>query len=568
MKPNAIGSFCLVLHGHLPYVLRHGEWPHGEDWLYEAAAETYLPVLAVIDECLFFNAQPRFTIGLTPVLLEQLADEHFKEGFDRYLQDRVARARSDEAEFKAHNEGHLAYLAQRWQEFYGKLREQFHQIDRDIPKAFAQRAQKGLIEILTSAATHGYFPLLLEDASIRAQMRAGVATSERILGFKPSGMWLPECAYRPQGWWTPGISWGGKKNRIGVEHLVADEGITHFFVEHQLVESCRSEYVNNGGAWHKVGWDEAQKYPARGWRNVHESHSVNSDGSGPGRVTVFARDPRICETVWSGSIGYPADGVYLEFHKKQGERRGLRYWKITGKGVDLGQKHYYYPDDTKGKVFEHAQHFCTMVRDRLWQHHHQTGRHGVAVACFDAELFGHWWFEGPRFIRDIMLTLNADPHIELSTTAEYMSRHPADMTVSLPEGSWGEGGDHRVWLNDQTRWIWEVAYRAEALFGKLTFNLPWRDPAHRELRDLMEHAGRELLLMQASDWPFVISRGQAIDYGIKRFVLHAGRFENLCAMAEKIARGEALTDLERFEIKDIQLHDPVFPKIDLNWWNM
>jgi len=568
MKPNAIGSFCLVLHGHLPYVLRHGEWPHGEDWLYEAAAETYLPILAAIDECVFLNAQPHLTIGLTPILLEQLADEHFKDGFARYLEDRVQRAKSDELEFKQGNELHLAYLATRWQQFFGDLQTQFTKIDRNIPKAYAERAQKGLVEILTSAATHGYFPLLLEDASIRAQVRAGLATSERILGFKPTGMWLPECAYRPQGWWTPGISWGGARNRIGVEHLVADEGVDHFFLEHHLVESARSEFVNNGGNWHKIGWDEAEKYPNRGWRNVHQSHALNSDGSGPGRVTVFARDPRICEVVWSGAIGYPADGVYLEFHKKQGERRGLRYWKITGKGVDLGQKNYYYPDDTTGKVFEHAQHFCNSVKEQLWAQYHRTGKHGVAVACFDAELFGHWWFEGPRFLRDVMLTLNADPHIDLCTTEQYMKDHPTDMTVSMVEGSWGEGGDHRVWLNEQTRWIWEVAYRAEALFGKLTFTLPWRKAECVELRDLLERAGRELLLMQASDWPFVITRGQAIDYGIKRFVLHAGRFETLCAMAEKVGRGEKLTDLEQFEIKDAQLHDPVFPKIDLNWWNM
>ncbi|NJL30789.1 MAG: hypothetical protein HC898_03685 [Phycisphaerales bacterium] len=173
MKPNAVGSFVLVLHGHLPYVLRHGVWPHGEDWLYEAAAETYLPLLSMLDECVFFNAVPKITMGLTPVLLEQLAHEHFKDGFDAYLEDRIARAKADEKDFAGFNNGHLLYLAQQWQEIFSKLREQFHAMDRDIPKAYAKQAKKGYVEILTSAATHGYFPLLLEDATIRAQMRGG-----------------------------------------------------------------------------------------------------------------------------------------------------------------------------------------------------------------------------------------------------------------------------------------------------------------------------------------------------------------------------------------------------------
>jgi 1,4-alpha-glucan branching enzyme len=568
MKPNAIGSFVLVLHGHLPYVMHHGVWPHGEDWLYEAAAETYLPLLAMLDECVFLKATPKMTVGLTPVLLEQLVSESFQRGFEAYLGDRVERAKADAQEFDKQHEGHLAHLARLWQEFYGKLGEQFRAIQRNIPAAFAEFARRGLVEILTSNATHAYMPLMLEDSTLRAQMRAGVATSQRILGFKPRGMWLPECAYRPSGPWQPPISWGGKRDRTGIEHVIADEGVAHFFVEHKLIEASRSEWVIDHGNLYKVGWDEATKYPGRGWRSVHEAHAVNSDGTGPGRATVLARDPRICEQVWSGTIGYPANGVYLEFHKKQGARRGLRYWKVTGKGVDLGQKAPYYPDDVPGKIFEHARHFCDRVKQRLREYRGWTGRHGAVVAAFDAELFGHWWFEGPRFLRDVLLTLSADPEIELCTAQEFIEQHPPDKVVSLPEGSWGEGGDHRVWCNDRTAWIWEVEYRAEALFGKLTYTLAWRDPKNVKLREMLEMAGRELLLMQASDWPFVISRGQAIDYGIKRFVLHAGRFENLCDMAEKTARGEELTDLERFEIEDAARHDTIFPKIDLNWWNL
>ncbi len=565
----AIGSLCLVLHGHLPYVLRHGVWPHGEDWLYEAAAETYLPILAMIDECVFLSARPTMTIGLTPVLLEQLSHDHFKQGFEHYLADRIDQARQDRKEFEGWNHGHMIYLARQWEEMYTRLAEQFAAINRDIPGAYARHARDGLIEILTSAATHAYLPLLYEDSSIRAQLRAGLASSHRILGFKPEGMWLPECAYRPGGNWDPPIAWAGKQHRIGLEHLIADETISHFFLENHLVEGSRSEWVRNEN-WSKVDWDESRKYPARGWRDVHEPQLVNGDGTSPGRVAAFGRDSVVCERVWSGTIGYPADGAYLEFHKRHGPRRGLRYWKITGPGVDLGGKHLYVPDNVPGKMHEHVSHFCQVVRQQLWDYHNRTGRHGMVLASFDAELFGHWWFEGPRFLRDVLLSLHADPDVDVQTSKQFLETHPPDKSVWLPRGSWGDGGDDSVWANERVNWMWDIEYRCEATFGRMTYELPWqKDP---QIEDLLKKAGRELLLLQASDWPFVITRGQAIDYGIKRFMLHVARFETLMDLCEKLGRDSAylgrLTDLEAHEIEDAELHDVIFPNIELEWWKM
>ncbi len=548
----AIGSFCLVLHGHMPYVLRHGLWPHGEDWLFEAAAETYLPLLATIGECRFFNGNPRVTVGLTPVLLEQMAHDDFKAGFAEYLRDRGEQAAADYDNFEQQGQLHTAYLATRWEQFYRSLEQQFEALDRDIPKAFAQQAEEGFIEILTSGATHGYLPLLLEDSSIHAQVRAGIESSQRILGRRPQGIWLPEGAYRPSGRWVPGTSWGAPDQRIGIEQFLAAEGLTHFFVESHLVESSHAH--NNG---HLAG------------ASVQEPVWVTSHGSNSATVAAFARDPHICKQVWCGFVGYPADGTYLEFHKRHGPRRGLRYWKITDRKSDLGAKDLYYPDDVERKIHEHCQHFCGQVKRRLYDYHHGTGRHGIVVACFDAELFGHWWFEGPRFLRDVLLTLNADPDVELCTAEEYLHAHPPEKWVVLPEGSWGEGGDHRVWANGTIDWMWQVEYRCEALFGKLTYHLPWRQ--NPRLRDLLQKAGRELLLLQASDWPFVISRAQAVDYGIKRFMQHVARFELFADAVERLAAppepSHRLTAVQKSEIRDAEIHDVVFPSINLDWWN-
>jgi 1,4-alpha-glucan branching enzyme len=543
----SVGSFCLVLHGHMPYVLRHGVWPHGEDWLYEAAAETYLPLLKVVEECQFLKGNPRLTLGLTPVLLEQLAHEDFKQGFQSYLRNRIERARSDRGDFTRQGQLHQVYLATRWEGVYEELSSQFAAIHRDIPRAFAEQAAAGRIQLLTSNATHAYTPLLLEDSSVRAQFRAGLASSKRILGLSLKGLWLPECAYRPAGTWTPPISWGGPRYRAGIDEAVAGEGLTHFFTEsHQIRSGLRP-----GAGPHEAVW-------------------VRRSGDGSGDVAALVRDPAICQQVWSGFVGYPADGAYLEFHKKQGESGGLRYWKVTDAHSGLGAKDLYYPDDVPGKLYEHAHHFCDEVRRRLQDHHHRTGRHGVVVACFDAELFGHWWFEGPRFLRDVLLTLNADPDVDLCTAEQYLERHPPDQGVVLSEGSWGEGGGHQVWNNDKVNWMWDVEYRRETLFGKLTYHLPWRQ--HTALASMLRDAGRELLLLQASDWPFVISRGQATDYGIKRFMQHVSRFDVLADLAERAAKDptclKKLNEVTAFELKDAQIHDVIFPEIDLNWWSV
>ncbi len=535
----AIGSMCLVLHGHLPYVLRHGVWPHGEDWLYEAAAETYLPILDMIDECNFFNAPPRITIGLTPVLLEQLAHEHFKHGFEQYLADRVDRARQDRKDFEAWNDGHLVYLATRWEEYYTKMAEQFAGMNRDLPSAFAERAQAGFIEILTSAATHAYLPLHVRRLERPGAAAGGLASSHRILGFKPRGMWLPECAYRRRRPVGPADRLGrqGKPHRPGAHDRRRDD--------HALLPGKpphRKQPQRMGAqrpmAPGRLGRSQPSIPPAAG-ETCTIPCLVNCDGMGPGRVAAFGRDAKVCEQVWSGTIGYPADGVYLEFHKRHGAKRGLRYWKITGNKVDLGGKHLYYPDNVPGKVHEHATHFCNTVKSRLWDYHNQTGRHGVVMASFDAELFGHWWFEGPQFLRDVIMTLNADPDVDLPDRAAVPGMLPArTRPYRCRAGRWGEGGDDRVWANDRVNWMWDIEYRCEANFGKMTFELPWKtDP---QIASLLKKAARELLLLQASDWPFVITRGQAIDYGIKRFMLHVSRFETLHRPLREAQPGQRL----------------------------
>lgn len=557
------GKLCIVLHGHLPYVLNHGSYPHGEAWLYEAAAETYLPLLDMIGEVALQRVKPAITIGLTPILLEQLAHPRFKTGFVAYLAERRQRAAADRKEFERDNSLHFAQLASQWEQWYGHISEIFERIKRDIPAEFAARCREGHVQLLTSNATHAYMPLLLNDQMIKAQIACGTFTSHKHLGLNPYGLWLPECAYRPScEQWLPSVLYEDPRNRAGLETFIAAAGLTHFFVDTHLISGAQPMGVMEKG--HLLPASQAGMHwdTNRGWGSVLDPVGVVSSYQEP-QVYAFARHPGVGEQVWSAARGYPGDGAYLDFHRKYGDH-GLRYHKVTTNTTPLGDKEPYDPQNVPGKVFEHAQHFCNVVRDTLRDYHDQTGRQGTVVAAFDAELFGHWWFEGIRFLRDVMLTLNAADDVQLSTVENALQNTARDKVVRMPEGSWGENGNHTVWINDKNRWMWEIEYRAEGQFLQLLHDLPWRSKPH--LKEMMARGARQLLLLQASDWPFVVHTGGAVDYGIQRFSGHATQFGRAMDIAQHLAGGNALTPMQQTEIADMDAHDTVFPNIDLDWW--
>jgi 1,4-alpha-glucan branching enzyme len=559
-----LGRLCIVLHGHLPYVLHHGSYPHGEAWLFEAAAETYLPLLDLLDEAQRNNVQPGLTLGLTPVLLEQLDHPRFREGLGAYLKERIERAEADAKEFEAANDARSAALARRWAEWYENARSSFTRIKGDMAGQFAAFQRAGLIQILTSAATHAYLPLLLNDEMIRAQLACGTQTSKKHLGKTSAGVWLPECAYRPATHqWMPAALYGQSRSRVGLETMIAGAGLDHFFVDTRLIaegkpmgtieaEGFRSAYEA------QLHWD----HDSRGWNSPLDPVGVVSEAHAA-HCFAFARHPGVSAQVWSGTIGYPAAGEYLEFHRKHGDR-GLRYHRVTSRTTPLGEKQAYAPADIAGKIYEHTQHFCSTILEALSEYKSKTGRTGTVVAPFDAELFGHWWFEGPKFLRDVIFTLADNSAIELSTTQHVLTEQPPDKVMRLPEGSWGLNGGNEVWLNDHTKWMWEIEYRGEGRFLRALHELPWR--AVPAVKQMLQRAGRQLLLQQASDWPFIVHSAAATDYAIQRFSGHATRFDRMLAIAETLAAGRTPSELENIQIAEADAHDNIFAEIDLEWW--
>jgi 1,4-alpha-glucan branching enzyme len=303
----------------------------------------------------------------------------------------------------------------------------------------------------------------------------------------------------------------------------------------------------------------------RGWRSELEPQRIVESGRLL-PVQVLARCPEVSEQVWSGKVGYPGDGRFLEFHKRHG-LRGLRYWRVTSSTAELGDKQLYEPEAAKRAVYDQARHFVDLVKGRLHMHRSRTGRPGTVCAPFDAELFGHWWHEGPDFLLEVFRRLHHDGDLVSATAGERFATTPSDKGVTMPEGSWGASGDHRVWLNDELRFYWEVAYRAEDRFIDLWHRAPWQ--AEGAARTLLTEAGRQLLLLQASDWPFVISTGGAVDYGMRRIFEHAGLFDDLCNGVEDLVRfgPEHPTDpVVEAALQRSRLLDPVFPDLVPEWW--
>jgi 1,4-alpha-glucan branching enzyme len=563
--PAPLGRLCLVLHGHLPYVLHHGVWPHGESWLYEGAAETYLPLLDLLDELATKQVRAGITLGLTPVLLEQLAHEQFKTGLVRYLNERMQLARHDAREFDALGQPGFSSLARRWEKWYADRLSHFERIRRDLPAAFADHFRAGRIEILTSAATHAYLPLLAEDSSLAAQIEIGNATSEKHLGRKPAGIWLPECAYRPAvNQWQPPVLFDQPRFRPGIELFLARNNLTHFFIDNHLIAQALPLAITDSTGTRPTSeallfWDNR-----RGWGSPLDPVGVASEATtNPPRVFAFSRHPRVSEQVWSAVTGYPGADAYLEFHRKHGDH-GLRYHRVTSHHTALMEKQPYDPAAVAGKSYEQARHFCTVLREVLSDYTKQTGRVGTITASFDAELFGHWWFEGIQFLRDVLLTLAFDQTVQVVTTEKVLAESAPDKVVRLPEGSWGEGGGHDVWLNDRTQWMWETEYRAESRFKQLLAGLPWQKKP--KVQAMLQKTARELLLLQSSDWPFAIYSAAAADYGINRFSLHSARFDRLATLSQQIAAGRVPDAVQATELAEADAHDVIFDSVDLGAW--
>ena len=504
---NTPGMVAFILHTHLPYVLHPGTWPHGSDWLYEAICECYLPLIQMCDRLLADGIRPGLSIDVSPVLLEQLAHPDLPELFEDYCAHHAVLARADADRFQQEsNEDSnetLAALALQWSDWYEQAQRSFTETyDRDVVGALRRLQNEGAIELMTCGLTHGYLPLIAEDTLVEAQIDLAVQVHRRHFGKLPAGIWLPECAYRPAYHWQtllPHPVYSTACARQGMEQILHRHGL-QFFVTDQPALSPYT-LVRAGGRHH------------------------------PETAVVFNRHREIALQVWSGQTGYPGDGDYLDFHKKY-YRSALRYWRVTGAGVDMQDKAPYQWEWAASKAREHAAHYVRIREVTLQHERSASGGDPVIALPFDTELFGHWWFEGPIFLEHVIRGLAASDVAKTVTASEAITRQQPERVVELPESSWGRNGNHDVWMNPEVQWIWEREYQLEYRL-RMFYEKHRRVGEDRLLHRLLVNAWREIFLAQSSDWPFLISTFSSKEYAEKRFYHHAEDAEHLLDLAER-----------------------------------
>jgi 1,4-alpha-glucan branching enzyme len=515
-------------------------WPFGEENIYQAIAEVYLPLLTLLDELADEQLDVAITLSITPILAEQLVDADIQQGFVTYCHDRMARLQTDIERFKHTEQAEPLALAQRYHSQYEQLVKRFVQrYKSNLITALRGHAEAGRLELVASAATHALLPLLLPEPWLKLQVELGVATFKRLFGQAPAGFWLPECGYRP-------AKLINNQWHQGLEATLEAQGIRYFFTEYHAIEVASSQSLaQQQAAQHQHARLHATPSPHAQddttTLTTHQAYRLANSA-----LAFIARNNAASFQVWSASYGYPGDGAYREFHKSD-EQSGAKYWRLTDKTLGLGDKTWYQPDLAQAKVAEHAQHFVDLLLEQAQQPTglSSEGSAPIINVAFDTELFGHWWYEGTDWLKAVLKLLAQQPQLKVSTASAALAQQPPQQALALPECTWGEGGQFWVWQNQQTDWI---APTLEALGNRLlTTFAKQRDTleANPLLQRVALQAIRELLIMQASDWPFLITTYQAKDYAIKRLEGHRANLWQLLGMLDTAhVDAQALKHLE------------------------
>ena len=576
-----LGAFTFVLHSHMPFYRGAGKWPHGEENLHEVMAETYIPLLEALTDLHEAGIPARITLGITPVLAEQLADPLVITNFEAYVQGEIKAAREEIARFEKNQEQHFLYLAHYYFDYYSHVLNTFQgRFKRDIISGFRRLQEAGIVEILTSAATHPYLPLMSRDSTIYAHLAIGKKATERHFGKTPNAIWLPECAYRPGYYAT--ASDGSRYERPGIERMLDEVGIGLFFSESNAIEGGqligRAEretrevlrevthvrelvpamYDQVAQTIEEMGIESAGFVTEKRLIPFEGGTAGGSDGTSQAYlvrdsdVAVLGRNRVVGEQVWSATFGYPGDGDYREFHRKD-ELHGFQYWRVTDNKADLAYKQLYDPYNAAGRVQAHADHFLHLVETELQHYADEHGRAGIIASAYDTELFGHWWFEGVQWLKEVLIRLAHSQTVELATATQCLTLCPAEKVIDLPESSWGHAGTHVTWINPETSWMWEAVQSAERRMEELVELHP---DASGGTEVALNQAARELVLLEASDWEFLYTTGQARQYAGDRFAEHVNRFN---ALADAIDEGSQ--NAEQLAAKYGE-RDNLFPDID------
>ena len=489
------GYLAFIFHSHLPYV-RHPEYNQSleEKWFFEAITECYIPLLRVFQGLNKDNIDYSVTFSLSPTLMAMMEDPFLQERYAAYLSRLQQLARKEEE--RTASDPVFFPLASLYRERLGftsyLLNDKYQ---RRLVEAFKDLQNSGNVELITSAATHGYLPLLgIQKETLYAQIAAGVEYYHMIFGKTPKGIWLPECGYDPD-----------------MEEIMSELGLYYFIT-----------------ATHGVLY-----------ASPRPKYGVYSPILTPAGLAAFGRDPETSHQVWSSKEGYPGDYNYREFYRDIGydldldyigeflhpagmrSNTGFKYYRITG---PTNYKEPYNIQRAADKAHEHAANFMFNREKQVEYYGEIMDRPPLVVAPYDSELFGHWWFEGPLWIDNLCRLISKNEHIKMITPGKYLEQgYPLQLSTPNPS-SWGDKGYHEVWLNGKNDWLYRHLHRAAEKMIALATNFP---RAENTLKDALNQSARELLLAQSSDWPFIITSGTMDLYAVSRITSHLIRFLKL-----------------------------------------
>lgn len=525
----AHGYLCLMLHAHLPFV-RHPEEEYflEENWLFEAITETYIPLIQVFEGLVRDEIDFRITMSMTPPLVAMLKDQLLQDRYLRHINKLIELSEKEIQRTKNHKE--LNHLALTYNKKFHESRDVFvHHYQKNIVNAFKKFQDLGCLEIITCCATHGFLPILgVDSKSAQAQIEVGVEQYRQAFGRLPKGIWLPECGYQK-----------------GVDDLLEKAGIRFFFIDsHGIINS-----------------DPSPKY------NVYAPLFC------PAGVAAFGRDWESSKQVWSADEGYPGDANYREYYRDIGHEldfeyikpyihpdgirvnTGIKYSRITGKS---DHKELYNFDWARDKAAEHAGNFMFNREKQIEHLSTHMDRPPIIVAPYDAELFGHWWYEGPQWINFLMRKIACDQNtIELITPSDYLERHPVNQVAQPSASSWGYKGYNEFWLNGGNDWIYPHLHNASKQMVELAKLFePFLDKPKSNLkRRALNQAARELLLAEASDWPFIMKTGTMVPYAHRRVKQHINRFIKLYNDLKN-------DTINKLWLEEVESRDNIFHSID------
>ncbi len=527
VENNIRGFWLLVLHAHLPFV-RHPEHIDSleERWLYEAVVETYIPLLELFEKLLSEGVDFRVVLSITPTLCNMLDDTFLQKRINAYLEKLVELAEK-EIYRNRYNDEFFSVSKMYYEKFKFTLYAFNEKYKKNLLSAFKKFQDLGFIEVITSSATHCYLPLYeVVPEGVRAQIKIGINDYKRHFGKSPYGIWNAECGYFS-----------------GLENLLGEEGIKYFFTDTHGVLNASERPING----------------------------VFAPLVTPNGVAFFGRDVETSRLVWSSREGYPGDPYYREFYKdigydldfnyikpyilENGERvfTGIKYYRITDKEGSLEHKKVYEVEKAQERVKEHSFHFVDSREKQINYLSNLMDRKPVIVSMYDAELFGHWWFEGVDFLYNTIKLIGESKIVKMILPKEYLEIYSENQIATPSISSWGSNGYNEFWLNETNDWLYRHLHKATERMIEMATK--YYNVSSKVYIDCLNQSARELLIAQASDWPFIIKAKTMVDYAKKRIIESIYNFNKLYTMLKEESVDENF-------VKKLNLRNNIFPEID------